>query len=226
MWRLTLQVLHLLFLLCQVGRMGEQPAGGPGPAISPGQQMMASSTGAILTSVFGEITTSVLRVSVSLRRLKARHCVHSHAAGRCEDQAAGSANAAPPRSDRSSVVLPLLLHAARLHASLPPLPLALSSHSLRPALCFIALIQDSAPRDGVTRPSKCEYLTCSERSRRSNMWAPLTNSISSADTCACFLWSWSCLLGLQSSSHSVTVVWLYSHVSKTFVLELFLFMLL
>lgn len=67
---LTLQVLHLLFLLCQVGRMGERAAGGPGPAISPGQQMMASGTGAMLTSIFGEIMTSVLCVSVSLRRLK------------------------------------------------------------------------------------------------------------------------------------------------------------
>lgn len=103
--------------------MGERPAGGPGPAISPGQQMMASGTGAVLTSIFGEIMTSVLCVSGGLRRLKTRHCVHSHAAGRREDQAAGSADAVPPRSDRSScVVLTLLLHATRLDAALSALP--------------------------------------------------------------------------------------------------------
>lgn len=136
---LVRQVLHLLFLLRQVGRMGERTAGGPGPAISPGQQMMASGTGAVLTSVFGEIMTSVLCVSVSLWRLKARHCVHSHAAGRREDQAAGSANAVPPRSDRSSSVVLTLLHATCLAASLPLLCLMSSSFcsvlslSLRPA---------------------------------------------------------------------------------------------
>lgn len=36
------------------GRMGERP-GGSGAAISPVQQMLASGTGALLTSIFGEL---------------------------------------------------------------------------------------------------------------------------------------------------------------------------
>lgn len=36
------------------GRMGEGPSAGPSAAITPVQQMLASGTGALLTSLFGE----------------------------------------------------------------------------------------------------------------------------------------------------------------------------
>lgn len=43
-----------VFLVGQTGRMGEQAARDPAAAISPTQQMLASSTGALLTAIFGE----------------------------------------------------------------------------------------------------------------------------------------------------------------------------
>lgn len=136
--------------------MGERRAGGPGPAISPGQQMMASGTGAVLTSIFGEVITSVLRVSVSLRRLK--HVTVFTVTPLDVVKIRLQAQQTPfPRGKaaRHQRFTPL-------DASGPPLGLVVLlcplSLSPRPALCFIALVRDSAPWDGVTRPSKCEYL--------------------------------------------------------------------
>lgn len=47
----------------QVGRMEERAVSGPVAAISPVQQMLASGTGALLTSIFGEITETKTRKS-------------------------------------------------------------------------------------------------------------------------------------------------------------------
>ena len=47
--------IHLFVLLCQVARMKERTVHTPVAGISPVQQMLASGSGALLTSLFGEI---------------------------------------------------------------------------------------------------------------------------------------------------------------------------
>lgn len=69
-------------------------------AISPVQQMLASGTGALLTSIFGKMIEIVFchkhLIIISFVNWL-MYLFYSHSAGRCEDQAAGSADAVPPR---------------------------------------------------------------------------------------------------------------------------------
>lgn len=88
----SLRVQPVFSVLPQTGRMAGRTAGDPAAAISPTQQMLASSTGALLTSIFGE--TKHKLASVPPPRWAEQLCVvSSHAAGRGEDPAAGPAGA-------------------------------------------------------------------------------------------------------------------------------------